>query len=138
VKNVSPIATQQYIEKADHFFHGMELLSGDITAYRTSIGLLAIHSAILLSDAITVGLTGKKERYQEHAQAAKTLTSLCGSHKISNKQGIEHLRWLLAQKNTVAYKERRFDDASVRLAVDKAGKFYAWAYYYFEEALRGI
>ncbi len=138
MKNLDRITTQQYIEKADHFFHGMGLLSDDVTAYRTSIGLLAIHSAISLSDAITVGLTGEKQRYHDHAQAAKTLRSLCGSHKISNKQGIEHFRWLLAQKNTVAYQERRLDDASVRLAVDKAGKFYAWAYYYFEEVLRGV
>jgi hypothetical protein len=138
VKNLDRITTQQFIEKADHFFDGMKMLFDDVPSYRTGIGLLAIHSAISLGDAIVVGLTGKKEKYQDHAQAAQKLTKLCGSHKILNKQGIEHFRWLLAQKNTVAYQERRFDDASVRLAVDKAGKFSAWAYEIFKEVLRGV
>jgi hypothetical protein len=138
LKNVSPIATQQYIEKADHFFHGMELLFYDVPSYRSGIGLLAIHSAISLSDAIVVGLTGKKERYQDHAQAAKKLKYLCGSNKISDKQGIKHYEWLLARKNTVAYEEHRFDDNSIRLAVEKAERFNAWAYNYFKEVLRGV
>jgi hypothetical protein len=76
----------------------MKLLFDEVDSYRTSIGLLAIHSAISLTDAITVGFIGKKERYQDHARAAHTLASLCGSHRVSNRQGVELLRWLIAQK----------------------------------------
>jgi len=137
LKNVDPVATQQYIEKADHFLHGMKLLNDDIGNYRSGIGLLAIHSAISLSDAVTVGLTGKSGKYQDHAHSASELNRLCASNKVSNTQGVSHLKWLLAQKNVVAYEHRRFDDRSVRLAVDKAEKFNAWAYNYFKEILRG-
>jgi hypothetical protein len=130
MKNVDPVATQQYIEKADHFLKGMKLLNDDVRSYRSGIGLLAVHSAISLSDAVTVGLTGKRGKYQDHAQAARELNRLCASHKISSRQGIDHLKWLLAIKNSVAYEHARVDDDSIRLAVDKAERFNAWAYNY--------
>ena len=138
MKNISPIATQQYIEKADHFLRGMKLLADDISSYRTGIGLLAIHSAVSLGDAITIGITGKRGKYQDHARAASELGKICASHGVSNMQGIDHLSWLLGQKNTVAYEDRRFDDKSVRLAIDKAERFNAWAYNYFKEILRVV
>jgi hypothetical protein len=136
MKNLDSVATRQYIEKADHFLQGMKLLADDIKSYRSGIGLLAIHSAISLSDAIKVGLTGKRGKYQDHARSARELSRLCASNKVSNTQGVNHLAWLLDKKNVVAYEHRRFDDDSVRLAVDKAEKFSAWAYNYFKEILR--
>jgi hypothetical protein len=116
----------------------MKLLSDDVRNYRSGVGLLAIHSAISLSDAISVGLTGKRGKYQDHMQAARGLNRLCASNTISNMQGVRLLEWLLGQKNTVAYEHRRFDDDSVRLAIEKAERFNAWAYIYFKEVLRGV
>jgi hypothetical protein len=136
LKNVSPVATLQYIEKADHFLRGMQLLADGLSQYRTGIGLLAIHSAISLSDAIAVGLTGKRGKYQDHAQAASELESFCSSSKVSDKKGIAHFKWLLAKKNEVAYRSDRLDDFSARMAVDKAQRFNAWAYTQFREILR--
>jgi hypothetical protein len=136
LKNISPIKTKQYIEKADHLFHGMTLLNDDVSNYRTGIGLLAIHSAISLSDAITIGLTGERGKYQDHAQAARELEGFCSSNKISDKKGVDHFKWLLAQKNEVAYQHDRLDDASVKMAVDKAQRFNVWAYNQFREVLR--
>jgi len=138
MRNVNPAATLQYIEKADHFLQGMKLLNDDVGNYRSSVGLLAIHSAISLSDAISVGLTGKRGKYQDHAQAARELNKHCASRRISDKQGIDHFKWLLGQKNAVAYEHRRFDDDSVRLAVEKAERFNVWAYNHFKEVLRGL
>jgi hypothetical protein len=135
LRNISPIAARQYIEKADHFLQGMKLLADDVPAYRTGIGLLAIHSAVSLGDAITIGITGKRGRYQDHVQAARELGKICAPQGVSNMQGIDHFSWLLGQKNVVAYEGRRFDDKSVRLAVDKAERFHAWAYNYFKEIL---
>ena len=138
MRNIDPPATQQYVEKADHFLQGMKLLNEDVRNYRSGVGLLAVHSAISLSDAISVGLTGKRGKYQDHMQAARELNRLCTSNKISNVQGIHHFEWLLGQKNTVAYEHRRFDDESVRVAVDRAERFSVWAYNYFKEILRAV
>ncbi len=136
MKNVSPVATKKYIEKADHFLKGMDLLYGDPQHYRTGIGLLAIHSAISLSDAIAMGLTGKRGKYQDHGHAASALEKLCTANKISDKKGIAHFKWLLGRKNVVAYQSDRFDDSSVKIAVDKAQRFNVWAYTQFKEVLR--
>lgn len=136
MKNVNSIATQQFREKADHFLEGMRLLSDDVRVYRTGISLLAIHSAISLSDAIKIGLTGKRGKYQDHAQAALELDRLCASNGVTNRRGIGHFKWLLAQKNGVAYERHLLDDSSVRQATDKAEKFNAWAYNEFKEVLR--
>jgi hypothetical protein len=116
----------------------MKLLNEDVRHYRSGVGLLAVHSAISLSDAISVGLTGKRGKYQDHMQAARELNRLCTSNKISNVRGIHHFEWLLGQKNTVAYEHRRFDDESVRVAVDRAERFSAWAYNCFREILRAV
>ena len=136
MKNINPAATRRYIEKADHFLQGMKLLNDDVTNYRSGIGLLAIHSAISLSDAIKVGLTGKRGKYQDHARAAQELSKLCASNKVSNTQGVNHLAWLLSQKTVVAYETARCDDDSIHQAVNKADRFNAWAYNYFKEILR--
>jgi hypothetical protein len=136
LKNIAPIATQQFLEKADHFLQGMNLLSDGMSTYRSGISLLAIHSAISLTDAIRIGLTGTRGKYQDHMQAATELSTLCASHRVSDRRGIGHLKWLLGQKSIVAYERNRLDDKTVLLAVDKAQKFSAWAYNCFEEILR--
>jgi hypothetical protein len=135
MKNINPVATQQYVEKAGHFLQGMKLLNDDVKSYRSGVGLLAIHSAISLSDAIVVALTRKRGKHQDHAQAARELERVCSKNKV-DKKGVDHFRWLLARKNEVAYEEVRFDDASVKMAVDKAQRFNAWAYIQFREVLR--
>jgi hypothetical protein len=137
LRNADPGMTQQYLEKADHFLQGMKLLGDDVTSYRSSIGLLAVHSAISMADAIKVGVTGKRGKYQDHAQAADELEKLCASNGVLNTQGVSHLRWLLARKNDIAYGRRRIDDSSLGLAVDRAERFSAWAYNCFKEILRG-
>jgi hypothetical protein len=136
VKNLNTIATQQYLEKADHFLQGMKLLADDVEAYRSGVGLLAIHSAISLSDAIKVGLTGKRGKYQDHSQAADELRRLCATNRVSNTKGVNHLAWLLGKKSLAAYERDRFDNESVRIAVEKAERFNAWAYNQFKGVLR--
>jgi hypothetical protein len=42
LKNLDPIATQQYIEKADHFLQAMKLAALELAPYRTGIALLAV------------------------------------------------------------------------------------------------
>ena len=120
----------------DRFLQGVNLLSDGVSTCRSGISLLAIHSAISIIDAIRIGLTGKRGKYQNHLQAATELSALYASHRVSDKRGIGHLKWLLGQKSIVAYERNRLDDKTVWLAVDKAQKFSAWAYNCFEEILR--
>lgn len=135
MKNLDPIATRQYIDNADHFFQAMKLAADDLAAYRTGIGLLAVHSAISLNDAITSGITGRKNKHQDHAAAATGLEKIVKRHRIGDLRGVNHFRWLLSQKTHIAYSRNRLDDALVRLSVDRAEKFQAWAYNNFKDIL---
>jgi hypothetical protein len=98
--------------------------------------LLAIHSAISLSDAIKVALTGARGKFQDHRQSASELKRLCSAHSISHS-GIGHLTWLLSQKNSVAYEEARLDDNAIRQVMAHAERFNTWAYNSFKGILRG-
>jgi hypothetical protein len=135
LKNLHSAATQQYIEKADHFFHGMRLVADDKSAYRTGIALLAVHSAISLNDAITVGLTGKKSRHPDHLTAVRELKALSAKYRVGNLKGVDHLRWLLTEKTRIAYGRERLDDTFVLLSIDRAERFHSWAYNYFKDIL---
>lgn len=135
MKNPNSTATQQYIQKADHFFHSMRLVADDRTAYRTGIALLAVHSAISLKDAIAVGLTGNKSRHQDHCKAVNELKELSAKHRVGNLAGVDHLRWLLTEKTRIAYGRERLDDPFILLSVNRAERFHSWAYNYFRDIL---
>ncbi len=135
MKNLDPVATQQYLEKADHFFYAMRLVADGRDAYRTGIALLAVHSAISLKDAITIGLTGKKSRHRDHSAAVGELEGLSRKYRVDNRNGVGHLRWLLANKSKIAYSRERLEDALVLASIDRAERFHSWAYNYFKEIL---
>ena len=135
MKNLDPLATQQYIEKADHFFQAMKLAADDMASYRTGVALLAVHSAISLNDAITAGLTGKTNKHQDHLSAASHLEALARNFRLVNLNGVVHLRWLLHEKTRIAYGRERLDDGMVVQSINRAERFHAWAYNYFKEIL---
>jgi hypothetical protein len=137
VKSRDPALTQHYVEKADHFFQAMKLLSDDMPAYSSSVGLLAVHCSISLNDAIAVGVTGKRSKSEGHRRAAMDLERLCKANKVTDRKGVQHLSWLLARKTDVAYGEKRLERNDLLLAKDKAERFQAWAYNIFKGALRG-
>jgi len=135
MENRAPLLTAHYRDKADHFLHGMRLLADDFAAYRTGIGLLAIHSAISLNDAILAGITGARSRAEDHSAAARELSKICSELKIEQTQGVRHFSALLSRKTDVAYGDQRIDDNDVKSAIDRAERFANWAYTYFKEVL---
>jgi hypothetical protein len=100
----------------------MLLLADDLEAYDAAVALLAVHCAISLNDAIQVGSTGKRSRYESHVQTVSDLERICRSNRIDTL-GIVHLKWLLTNKTAISYGDRRFTDTAV--ARDKAERFQA-------------
>jgi hypothetical protein len=115
----------------------MRLLSDDMSAYASSVALLAVHCSISLNDAIAVGVTGKRSKSGDHKRAALDLESLCRASKVKDRKGIQHLTWLLAWKTDIAYGEKRLDRIFLLAARDKAERFQSWAYNNFKGVLRG-
>jgi hypothetical protein len=129
--------TQHYVERADHFLQAMKLLSDDLAAYASSVALLAVHSSISLNDAIAVGVTGRRSKSDDHKRAATDLERVCAVSKVTDRKGIQHLKWLLSSKTDVAYGERRLEREFILAARDRAERFQAWAYNNFKGVLRG-
>lgn len=132
MQNLKPDCDAKYLDKSSHYFHGMKSLSGDISKHRTSISLLAVHSAISLSDAIVAGVTGKRGKHQDHRQTIIELGKICRGKKISDGKGMSHLQWLRAKKTAIAYGPDPVADASIKSAIDHAERLSAWAYNHFE------
>src|SRR5215475_13671510 len=99
MENRAPMLTDHYLEKADHFLQGMRLLAEDLGSYRTSIGLLAIHSAISLNDAILAGVMGQSGKSEDHANAARSLERICGELNVEKIPGVRHFSLLLSRKS---------------------------------------
>jgi hypothetical protein len=136
MQNLSPLLTAHYLGKAVHFLGAMKLLADDLATYKSSVGLLAVHSAISLNDAILAGVTGKRSKGEDHGNAARELEKVCALARIKNTNGIQHLTWLLGKKTEIAYGEHRLSDATLQLSIDKAERFSNWAYTNFKEVLR--
>jgi hypothetical protein len=136
MQNRAPILTAHYLDRADQFLNAMKLLADDLQAYKTSVGLLAVHSAISLNDAILAGVTGTRSKREDHSSAAKELHRICNELRIENTRGIQHFSWLLGKKADIAYGDQRLTHTLMQLSVDKAEKFSNWAYTYFREVLR--
>ena len=114
----------------------MRLVSEDMSAYASSVALLAVHSSISLNDAIAVGVTGRRSRSEDHRRAATALEKLCNLSRVTDRKGVQHLTWLLAWKTDIAYGEKRLDQTFLLAAKDRAERFQAWAYNNFKGVLR--
>ena len=135
MQNLSPILTEQYLEKADHFLQGMRRLSDNSGAYRSGVGLLAVHSAISLNDAIIAGVRGSRTKAEDHSTAVSELGRICAEFRVEANPGVQHFSYLVSRKTGIAYGNERISDADLKLTTDKAERFANLAYTHFKEVL---
>ena len=104
MQNRSPLLTAHYAEKANDFLQEIKLLAAfDIAMHRASIGLLAVHSAISLNDAIQASIRGERSKAQDHSSAARELQKICSELNIEELHGVRHFASLLSKKSDIAY-----------------------------------
>jgi hypothetical protein len=127
-------------DRADCFFKTMQYCAEDkanaISPLWNSVGLLAVHSAIALADAIMVGMTGKRVTAEDHKSAPETLAKLC-KKRGWDASGIRHFRSLVSRKSDFAYGDKRIESYELEQALLHAQRFQAWAYRTMGENLTG-
>jgi hypothetical protein len=113
--------------QAEELLSAMNLLMNDVASYKSAVALLAVHSAIAFNDAVLEKLgvaTSKKS--PDHSAAYKKTDKACVEKKI-DRNGLQHLRNLLANKTGYSYSgivdEKKAQDAAL-----KAQRFANWAY----------
>src|SRR5439155_21773427 len=100
---------RHYRDRADWFFRTMVFCAEDRQSaespYWNSVGLLAVHSAISLSDAI-LAANGLRCSAEDHKAAAELLEKIC-REMARDWSGVKHFRALLSRKSDFAYGDQR-------------------------------
>jgi hypothetical protein len=136
LKNANERESTKLLEKAEHVFQAMSFLADDVISYRTAIALLAVHSCILMNDALLVMFSGVVRHFDDHMQAIAELEGRCKAKKLDAGGVRRHLGWLIGRKTKIEYSGDRISDDDVKLAVDHTEKFFNWAYTTFKGVLR--
>jgi hypothetical protein len=113
----------------------MELHDEDLASILSAIGLLAVHSAISLADAVLVHHVGQRSD-GDHARAAAELKALSAGRRIKDQSGIQTLKGLLGEKNEFAYNAKYLTTQDAKSAFDQARSFATWTFTNFKE-IRG-
>ena len=85
---------------ADNFFDGAKVAAE--FEYWNAAGVLIVHSAIALGDAITVKYGGVKSKGEEHQQLINLVDNII-AESPGKKKGLLQLSKLIAHKNSVSY-----------------------------------
>lgn len=113
-----------YLGKAQQF---LEEARSAVQESRNDAALLnAIHAGISGSDAVAVALAGRRSADPDHQRAVDLLEEIVGDSEDVGRH-VKQLRMLLAKKNVVEYESRPTTTKEAAEAVERAGRFVAWA-----------
>lgn len=90
-----------------------------------AIGLLAVHAAIALADAILVATEGSRSKSENHADASRRLRDWCSAKRLE-ATGIKHFEWLLENKTHFSYGERPVLAERLQASKMKLDQFFVW------------
>jgi hypothetical protein len=122
---MNALRAEHYRKRAIDFYRCMELVQAD-DEFRSSSALLAIHSAISLSDALRAGL-GDEELYAEdHRQAIASLRRLLDQRRVATAFGYPQFEYLISMKSFVSYGDQRLDEKRAMRIALAAERFSTW------------
>jgi hypothetical protein len=119
-----------YAAAGDQFFQAAELARQ--FEYWNAAGLLFVHAAIALADAVAIARRGQKSTSENHMDALALLEEASENVK-GRDEAIGHLRRIIDEKNRVAYTGVSFRRVDLEKMAVHAGRFRAFA----ERVLRG-
>lgn len=94
--------------------------------YWNAAGVLIVHAAIALADAVTVRQAGVKSAGEDHSQAASLLQGAVVGDQESSR-AIRHLRTILQEKTRVAYSGEMYGRLDVSRLRKHFDRFQQWA-----------
>src|SRR4051812_24684931 len=95
-------------------------------------GLLFVHAAIAMTDAVLIFLTGDRSTAQNHGEVAEKLQKECGRRRRP-AEGVKHFRWLVQYKDFFAYDDKHVSLDDAKDAQTKIQRFLTWAFRTFPE-----
>ena len=113
-----------YRTVAESFHNGAEVATE--FGYWNAAGVLQIHAAIALADAIAIKLGGVRCRGENHHETAALLDELVASTD-QKRRALNQLRTIIDHKNMVAYSGQIFTRHDVDKLAKLLERFRAWA-----------
>ena len=93
--------------------------------YWNAAGVLIVHAAVALTDAVTVRLAGVKSAGEDHGQAASLLQEVVVGDEESGR-AIRQLRSLIQEKTRVSYSGEVYGPRDVARLQKHFGRFRQW------------
>ena len=115
---------RQFHAVADNFVRAAEVASD--LEYWNAAGVLIVHAAIALTDALTVKVGGVKSAAEDHRLAADLLETVL-TVDPERKKAIGHLRGLLEEKILVAYSGEIYRREDIRRMHRHLERYRNWA-----------
>lgn len=115
---------RQFHTVADNFVRAAEVASN--SEYWNAAGVLIVHAAIALTDALTVKVGGVKSAAEDHRLAADLLEAVLAVDP-EGKKAIGHLRGLLEEKSLVAYSGEIYRREDIRRMHRHLERYQNWA-----------
>jgi hypothetical protein len=114
---------RQFHAVAEHFARAADLATE--FQYWNAAGVLFVHAAIALADALTVKVGGVKSIGEDHMLAADLLESVLAVD-AEGKKAIGHLRALIQEKNLVSYSGAIYRQDDIRRMARHLSRYRSW------------
>jgi hypothetical protein len=109
-KYIDKAKSRKFKTVADNFFNGAEVAKE--YEYWNAAGVLIVHAAIALADAVTIKVGGVKSQGENHYELITLIDELItGSHQKQN--ALKQLRQIIDHKNSVSYNGDIYDKKDV-------------------------
>ena len=115
----------QFRTVAGHFAKAADLAAE--FEYWNAAGVLFVHAAIALTDAITVKVGGVKSAADDHMLAADLLQAVLAIDE-EGKKAVSRLRALIQEKNLVSYSGEIYRREDVRRMARHFARYQLWAH----------
>lgn len=115
---------KDYRSVAESFYRGAEL-ARDFEYWNAS-GVLIVHAAIAMADAIAIKLAGVKSRGEDHHETIALLEEVVAPGE-DKKKALQHLRRIIDHKNAVSYSGEIYDRTDIEQLWRQVQRFREWA-----------
>ena len=115
---------RQFSAVGEHFAQAAQLATE--FQYWNAAGVLQVHAAIALTDALTIKAGGVKSAGEDHLLAADLLETVLVMDAEA-KRAIGHLRALIQEKTLVSYSGEIYRQEDVRRMARHLNRYRTWA-----------
>ncbi|MBK7105452.1 MAG: hypothetical protein IPH62_09225 [Ignavibacteriae bacterium] len=114
---------KNFLKVAENFINGADLALD--YEYYNAAGVLIIHSAIALADAVTIRFGSVKCTGENHYEIIKLLQETAPNSKQTSV-AITHFDKLIDHKNAVSYQGEIYDSADIKTLRKHYERFSVW------------